>query len=243
MGRSQKALKILTFLLMLTACGGPGPALRVYSLQGPMNLPRSLPTGHSLPGVLTVMRFSADHVLSSRKIAWRASPTGLTVGNYADHLWSEPPAMAMQTGVEQCLRLAHAAESVVMDTTPAATDWLLSGRLVYFEQQLTGPGGAAQARVAADFVLTRMRDARHVVWQDSFDMGAPLPDSRPEHVAEGIQRALNLMCPRLVSGISSVEATPRQSCRRDPTPPPGTATFSEECPVTVPRRIRRNLVE
>lgn len=235
MGRPQKALKTLPLLLMLTACGGPGPALRVYSLQAPMAKPQSLTSGQPLPGTLTVMRFSADPVLSSRKIAWRSSPKGLNVGHYADHLWSETPTVAMQIKVDQCLRLAHAAESVVTDTTPAATDWLLGGRLVYFEQQLTGPGGNAQARVAADLVLTRMGDARRVVWQESFDIAAPLPDSRPEHVAEGIQRALKLLCPRLVSGISSLGATPRHSCQHDPARPPGTATFSAECPATGPR--------
>lgn len=208
MGRPRTALTSLPIMFMLTACGGPGPALRNYSLHATGDVPQPLSSEHSLPGVLTVMRFSADHVLSSRRIAWRSSPTALTVGNYADHLWSETPAVAMQIEVEHCLRQARAAGSVVTDTTLSAADWLLGGRLVYFEQQLTGPTatlGNAQARVAVDFVLTHMRDAHRVVWQERVDIAIPLPDSRQEHVAEGIQRALNLMCPRLVSGIGSIE--------------------------------------
>lgn len=196
---------------MLTACGGPGPALRNYSLHATGDVPRPLSSGHSLPGVLTVMRFSADHVLSSRRIAWRTSPKALTVGNYADHLWSETPAVAMQIEVEDCLRQAHAAESVVTDTTPSVADWVLGGRLVYFEQQLTGPAtasGNAQARVAVDFALTRMQNARRVVWQQRVDIAVPLPDSHPEHVAKGMHQALNLLCPRLVSGIGSVAQLP-----------------------------------
>lgn len=210
MARNRAALSaILASLLLLAACGGPAPALRTYSLASSSIVRPPLAPTHPLPGVLTVVRFSADQVLNSRRIAWRSSPDAPTVGNYAEHLWSEAPPAAMQTAIEHCLRDAHAAGTVVPDTTPAVPDWILSGRLIHFEQQLTGPAvpGNAQVRVTADFVLTRVRSSRQPVWQDTIDIAVPLRDAHPEHVAEGMRQALNRLCPRLLNSLSAARVS------------------------------------
>lgn len=219
MGRTRAALTRLAPILMLAACGRPAPALRTYSLTAPAPVRLPSPKAQPLPGVLTVVRFSADSVLNSRRIVWRPSPTALAIGNYTDHLWSEAPPAAMQAGIGRCLRDAGAAETVVPDSAPAEVDWILSGRLTYFEQQLTGPAettGNAQARVAADFVLTRMRGSRQPVWQDTIDIAVPLPDARPEHIAEGIRRALDLLCPRLVNSLGAAGLSQKTSTAHAP---------------------------
>lgn len=207
MARNRAALSaILASLLLLAACGGPAPALRTYSLASSSIVRPPLAPTHPLPGVLTVVRFSADQVLNSRRIAWRSSPDAPTVGNYADHLWSEAPPAAMQIEIEHCLRDARAAETVVPDTAPAVPDWILSGRLIHFEQQLTGPAGPgnAQARVTAEFVLTNLRNSPQPVWQDTFDVAVPLPDASPEYVAEGMRHTLVLLCQLLVKRLHPV---------------------------------------
>jgi ABC-type uncharacterized transport system auxiliary subunit len=220
MGRRHAALTGLA-ALALAACGAPGPALRTYSLASASLSRAPLRSEHPLPGVLTVLRFSADSVLTSRRIAWRSSPTALIVGNYSDHLWSSAPPETMQTEIAHCLREAGAAEAVAPDSTPIEADWILSGRLTYFEQQLTGPEeapGNAQARLAADLVLTRTRGSRQPVWQETLDIAVPLADSRPEHVAGGIREALSAMCKRLVKSLSAAWPSRSGFPRRPDTP-------------------------
>lgn len=173
----------------------------------------------ALPGVLTVQRLGSDSVLNNRRIAWRSSPTALAVGNYADHLWSASPPEVAQVGIEHCLRAAGAAEFVAPDNAPTEADWILSGRLLHFEQQLTGPegrAGNAQARVAVDFILTRVRGSRDPVWQDTIDLAVPLPDARPEHVADGIREALARLCPRLVKSLGAAARSRLESCPAAP---------------------------
>ncbi len=193
---------LLAFIL--TGCGR-APALQTYSLPAVAASPALLRAAVTLPGVLIVNRFTADSVLNSRRIAWRSSPEAFTVGNYAEQQWSTAPPEQLQARLVRCLTAAGAAETVAPDSAPVPADWILSGRLNYFEQQLTGPAdspGNAQARVGAELLLTRVRNGRKPVWQGTIEVTAPLPDAEPARVAEGMPEALGLFCARLVQELN-----------------------------------------
>jgi len=189
----------------LAGCGGATPAARTYSLPPVRTQAAPLNARVTLPGVLIVNRFTADSVLNSRLIAWRSSPEAVTVGNYPEQRWSTAPPAQLQAQLEHCLAAAGVAETVAPDSAPVQADWILSGRLNYFEQQLTGPAdspGNAQARVGAELLLTRVSGGRKPVWQGAIEVTAPLPDADPAHVAEGMQEALSLFCVRLVQRLN-----------------------------------------
>lgn len=188
----------------LTGCGR-APAPQTYSLPAVAASPALPRAAVTLPGVLIVNRFAADSVLNSRRIAWRSSPEAFTVGNYPEQRWSTAPPEQLQARLVGCLTAAGVAETVAPDSAPVPADWILSGRLIYFEQQLTGPAdspGNAQARVGAELLLTRVRNDRKPVWQGAIEATVPLPNADPARVAEGMQEALGLFCARLVQELN-----------------------------------------
>lgn len=198
--------------VVLTGCSR-APAPQTYSLPVAAS-PTLLRAAVTLPGVLIVNRFAADSVLNSRRIAWRSSPVAFTVGHYPEQRWSMAPPEQLQTRLVRCLTTAGAAETVAPDSAPAPADWILSGRLIYFEQQLTGPAdkpGNAQARVGAELLLTQVRNDRKPVWQGVIDVTAPLPDADPARIAEGMQEALGLFCARLVQELNLTLGSPQRS--------------------------------
>ncbi len=186
----------------LVGCGGVAPRTQIYSLPS-VTAPKAL-SRPPLPGVLIVLRFTADSVLGSRHIAWRSSPEALTIGNYAGRQWSIAPPEQMQVQLERCLTDANIAEIVAPASARVQADWVLSGRLRYFEQQLTGPKGSpnnAQARVAAELVLMA-RSRGKLVWRDTIDAIAPLRDADPTLIAEGVQQALEQFCTSLTRRLA-----------------------------------------
>lgn len=192
---------LLAVAVVLVGCGGTLPT-HIYSLP-----PVETPKGPArLPGVLMVQRFTADSVLNSRRIAWRANPEAFTVGNYPDHLWSLAPPEQLQIQLGHCLAGAGVAERVVPDSAPVQADWILSGRLGHFEQQLTGPpDGRNNARVQleADLILTRVRGQRQPVWQATLAAAVALPDADPASVADGMYQAIGALCARLVQQLTA----------------------------------------
>ena len=154
-----------------------------------------------------VLRFEADSVLSARRIAWRAGPEALSIGNYDNQEWSTPPPELMQYQLERCLGDARAAETVAPASAQVSPRWVLSGRLRYFEQQLTGPKGSpnnAQVRIGADIILTA-RERRESVWQGFVDVTVVLPDADPVLIPGGVQEALEQFCEQLARRLGEAE--------------------------------------
>lgn len=208
-----RALGVYSVLSWLTGCLSPIPDAHVYSLPprvvGATAAPRSAP-----PGTLMIQRFTANAVLGSRRLAWRAGPRSLAVGNYEDHSWSGSPMEELQTRLIGCLTGSGVAEHVVADTAVVEADHVLTGRLLAFEQQLTGPNGEAQARLTADVTLIEAQGMHRPLWQRVIDVAVPLPSAEPSVVPAALGRAVDRLCVDLARGL--VAARPDVATRLMP---------------------------
>ena len=156
---------------------------------------------------MVILRFEADSVLGNSRIAWRAGPEALSIGNYANQEWSMPPPELMQYQLEHCLGDANVAETVAPASSQVSPQWVLSGRLRYFEQQLTGPKGSpnnAQVRIGADVILTA-RERREAAWQGFVDTTVVLADADPALIPGGMQSALGQFCEQLARRLGEAD--------------------------------------
>jgi ABC-type uncharacterized transport system auxiliary subunit len=194
---------ILTTALSLSSCGGSLPPDRVYSL--PLADAEKFLPGPVWEGILMVRRPLADSVLNSRNVVWRSSPAALTVGYYTNQSWNLAPPEQLQVQLEHCLGQSHIAGQVAAADAPVVADWLLSGRLLHFEQQLTGPADSvdnARVYIAADLSLST-RGERRQVWQEHIAASVALGSADPELIAAGMQQALTQFCRDLSQSLAA----------------------------------------
>lgn len=133
MNRLHAAL--VTFCLLLTACGSvpPAPTDRYYRLQ-PVSV---APVGKTLAGAIYVHPFRADSLYAERPIVYSEEASLRQLRQYHYHLWLYPPAQLVQN---------HLAASLgkTLDLSGSSNSSNgLEGRLVDFERVLSGKASKA----------------------------------------------------------------------------------------------------
>lgn len=87
-------------------------------------------------GVLEVERFAADGLNGGRPIVYSQAEAPLQINEYHYHFWVEPPAVMLQDRIVTFIRGAGLAGTVVMPEMRVEPDFILSGRILRFEQVL-----------------------------------------------------------------------------------------------------------
>ncbi len=134
-------------LLLLWGCAsGPAPTDHHYRID--VAAPEA-PAAKPLNGVLQVDRLRADALAGERDILYQNRSDQSEIRKYTYHLWSDPPAILLQTELVSFLDEAGAAEVVIPVSARVQPDYLVSGRLHRFEQVLD-----SDARVNVEIHLT-----------------------------------------------------------------------------------------
>lgn len=121
-------------LLGLSGCAsGPAPTDHHYRLD--VRAPNA-PAAKRLSGVLQVDRLRTDALAGERDILYQQGGNRSEIRQHSYHLWSDPPAILIQTELVSFLDQAGAADVVVPVTARVRPDYLVSGRLRHFEQVL-----------------------------------------------------------------------------------------------------------
>jgi ABC-type uncharacterized transport system auxiliary subunit len=136
--RAMKGLGLrrpgVLLLIALWGCtSGPAPADRHYRLD--VGSPEA-PATTRLSGILQVDRLRADALAGERDVLYQKSGDRSEIRQHSYHLWSDPPAILIQTELVSFLDQAGAADTVVPVTARVRPDYLVSGRLRHFEQVL-----------------------------------------------------------------------------------------------------------
>jgi cholesterol transport system auxiliary component len=119
-------------LVALTACAqDPVPQDQFHRLNLPTT---SNAAGPKFNGVVEVERLIADGLIDSRPILFTASAKSAEVQSYHYHFWTEPPSIMLQKAVTAKLRQANAAKSIVTPNLRIEPDFILSGKILRFEQ-------------------------------------------------------------------------------------------------------------
>jgi ABC-type uncharacterized transport system auxiliary subunit len=138
---------VALLLLVLWGCAsGPSPTDHHYRIDAGSP---AAPATTRLNGVLQVDRLRADALAGERNILYQQDGDQSEIRQYAYHLWSDPPAILIQTELVSFLEEASAAEVVIPVTARIQPDYLVSGRLLHFEQVL-----ASDPRVQVEIHLT-----------------------------------------------------------------------------------------
>jgi len=129
------SLLILLLALVVSGCAGgaAAPADHYYRLTAPAStaaLAQPL-----LKAGLAVERLRTDTLLGGLPLVYSDAQEPLRVNSYRYFLWTEPPAQLVQRHLAGYLSQRGIAPLVYAGTARAATHYVLSGRLVRFEQQ------------------------------------------------------------------------------------------------------------
>lgn len=163
------------------ACGSV-PKTYYYTLQLPSPPATSDPrTGY----VLGVEHFRAPEFLRDDRIVYYVSPTQINFYQY--HRWGSNPATLLSEFTAQWLESSGVFTQVKMLPVRERVDYLLSGKVLSFEE--VDSGGAAKVRLALALSLVRTSDNK-LVWSGEQRREAPLS----EHGVEGVANALDATC-------------------------------------------------
>ena len=136
-------------LLVLWGCvSGPAPTDHHYRINV---AEPAAPATQRLSGVLQVDRLRTDALSGERDILYQRGSSPSEIRQYTYHLWSDPPALLLQTELVSFLEEAGAAEVVIPATARIQPDFLVSGRLRHFEQLL---GSDTRVNVEIHLTLT-----------------------------------------------------------------------------------------
>jgi uncharacterized lipoprotein YmbA len=168
---------LLTFGLLLTACGSvpPAPSDSFYRLR-PVTV---LPAASALPGALAVQPFRADSLYAERPIIYSDAANPRQLRQYHYHLWLYPPAQLLND---------HFTASVggALDLSGARTaTHVLEARVVSFERVLSGT--TSKAVVALEF---RLRAGAEQLLKKTYQAEQRAADDSLGAFAEAMEQAL-----------------------------------------------------
>jgi ABC-type uncharacterized transport system auxiliary subunit len=135
--------------------------------------------------VLGVEHFRAPEFLRDDRIVYYVSPTQINFYQY--HRWGSNPATLLSEFTAQWLESSGVFAQVKMLPVRDRIDYLLSGKVLSFEE--VDSGGAAKVRLALALSLVRASDHK-LVWSGEQHREAPLS----EHGVEGVANALDATC-------------------------------------------------
>lgn len=193
-------LLLFVFCFLLQSCGGV-PETFYYTLA--FEPDKKLNDGYApLPFALGVEKFQSEVIYDDDRIIYRDSP--FEVKYYFYRRWVAPPRHLFTEKVVSYLADSRLFETVTTYPTPANVKYILSGRLLAFEEwdeQNNWFGKVA-------FTVSLQEPAtRRVVWQGKFEHLQPVAKKIPSAVVEALslstKTCLDKLSQALVNELSA----------------------------------------
>lgn len=142
MARNLKWFVLLPVTAVLAACAQSTAVpedhyyrLSAVSQQGSANSVRPV-----LQGTVEVDRFVADGLSAGRALIFSRPQESHKVQPYNYHFWTEPPPIMLQNHLVAYLRSTGIARNVVTPELRVEPEFIVSGRIIKFEQNVGAPG-------------------------------------------------------------------------------------------------------
>ena len=175
---------MLAAVVLFAACAPePVPQDNFYRLSVPQADPADRP---ALDGILEVERFGADGLSGGRPIVYSRADTPSRLNEYHYHLWVEPPSVMVQDRFVAFARNAGLAATVVTPDMRVEPEYILTGRILRFEQVL---GDAPQAVVGLEIGVRAVADGRIVLLR-AYERGVPAADASVPAAVRSFDAAL-----------------------------------------------------
>ena len=157
MSRRRAASVLFAAALVLAACSQP-PVPEDHFYRIGVAAPQARP--QPLAETIEVERFIADGVVADRPIVYSDRGSAHEVQAYHYHFWVEPPTVMLQNQLVSFLRSANVAKRVVTPELRIEPDYVVTGKIIRFEQVRGNPPGIA---VELELALKRSGDDRVLV--------------------------------------------------------------------------------
>jgi ABC-type uncharacterized transport system auxiliary subunit len=159
----------------------------------------SAPAAAPLRGTLEIERFRAEGLGAGRAIVYSRAEQPLRLNEYNYHFWAEPPAVLLQDRLVAYARAAVLADQVVTPEMRIDAQYVLSGRIVRFEQVI-GPN--PHVVVALEMTLRHVGSDRAPLL-GSYEQTEPAADATVGAAVAAIDRAVNQIFSRFLADVAT----------------------------------------
>ena len=193
-------LVLFASCFLLQSCGGV-PETYYYTLA--FEPDKKLNDGHPpLPFALGVEKFQSEVIYDDDRIIYRDSP--FEVKYYFYRRWVAPPRHLFTEKVTGYLADSRLFEAVTTYPTPANVKYILSGRLLAFEEWDEQNNWFGKVVFTANL---QEPSTRRVVWQGKFEHLQPVAKKIPSAVVEALslstKTCLDKLSQALVTELSA----------------------------------------
>lgn len=209
-GLGLKAAVVLAGLAMAGGCAPltqpPPPPDAFYRLDPPT--PSDALAAPVLPGMVEVVRFTADGLTAERALVYAMGERNHVLGSYSYHLWTDSPTSLLQEALVAHLRAAGAAETVVTSNLRLRPDYVIQGHIRRFEQAVgRAAAGAATAEVvvAVELAVTRPQNDELLLLR-TYEARRRADDDSPEAAAAAMSAAVGEVFDAFVTDLAALDA-------------------------------------
>lgn len=149
-------------------------------------------------GVLRVANFSVSPHLGGDRLVTMAS--GNRVAPYRYHHWVAPLDQLVTDAVFRSLLAARRFESVIDSRDSANADWVLTARILEFEELAIDQKWGALVSLA---LTIREERSGRTLWQKQLEQFVPLESSKPLAVVKALNKGLGLVLKEFASHVDA----------------------------------------
>lgn len=190
-------LLLCSVVLLLNACGSatPVPEDKFFRLgMGHISQQQTI-----FPGSVAVQRFKADGLHNGRAIIYTDSKEPLQLKQYHYHHWLDAPSLMIQDHLISYLRKTHAAPLVVEDQPGIHSEYVITGKIIDFEQVTDGK--QTRADVKLELQLIKRGENTPILVQE-YKQSVPTTDSSLYMLAKGLSTGLTSIYADFLKGVS-----------------------------------------
>lgn len=155
------------------------------------------PANSPIPVVLAVGAFEADVVYESDRIVFRNSP--FEVQYYHYRRWVAPPKKLVSDAVLNRFKSAGAFREVLQQPTTSATDYLLTGKILSFEEWDEADSWFGSVKIAFELYDAKTND---LVWQKTYSERKRAGDKQPVAVVQSISESLDVVIQNVLTDVA-----------------------------------------
>jgi len=184
--------------LSILGCGSsaPVPEDKFFRLGAPSQ-------GQAKPvfnGNVAVQRFQADGLHNGRAIIYSDSKQPLQLKQYHYHHWLDAPSQLVQNHLISYLRSVSAAPLVVSDQPGIQSDYIISGKIIEFEQ--FNDGNTTRSKVKLELQVRKPR-ARTPLLVKEYAETITAADANIHNVAKSLSNGLTTIYEKFITDLSA----------------------------------------
>jgi len=180
-------------LFLLTACGSvPQPSF--YALNIPENTGRNARS--PIPVRLGIERFESGILYSDDRLIYRDSEFEVKHWNYQH--WVAPPHILIPEYLQEYLRTREIFEEVVSYPLNRQVQYVLSGKVLSFEERYTPDGLIARVGFEAKIIDLR---GGETIWKNEYNKEVPIPEKSIISIVAAMSDGIRLCFEGVVEDI------------------------------------------